>query len=100
MQCPHHGVAVGLEAPAFKFVDPVGRCAMAALAIAAGTGGQFVLDPGRSTFDPGHKMLRGGWNPLRVNLTSAPDTARTVTDQNEAHPGGARQIAITGGVVD
>jgi hypothetical protein len=73
---------------------------MAALAVAAGAGSHLVFDPRRSTFDPGYEMLGSGRNTLRVNLASAPDTARTVTNQNEAHPSAARQIAITGGVVD
>ena len=98
MQCTQYGAAIGFEPAAFKLVDPVRRCAVAALAIAAGTGRHLVLEPRRPALDAGHEVFGGGEHFVGVDLSLAPHTTSSITLEDESHSGAARQIAIIRGL--
>lgn len=83
LECGDHRGTIGFPAPTFAFVDPVGRGAVSTFAVAAGTGGEFVLDPRRTTLDARDQVFGGGPHPIGVDRSAAPHAGRTVAIEHD-----------------
>lgn len=98
MQRSKHCLTIRFQTAAFEFVDPVRRCAVTALAIAAGAGRHLVLEPGGATLDPGNEVFGCGEHLVGIDLSSTPHTASAISLEDQPHAGAARQVAITRGI--
>ena len=56
---------------------------MAALAVAAGTGGELVLDPRRPTLDARHEMFGGGPHAVGVDRATTPHARRAIAFEHD-----------------
>lgn len=87
-QRSHHDLTVGLPAASLALLEPLGRGAMASLAVAAAARRDLVLEPARATLDPGDQMLGGRPYQPDLQRSPAPHTGRAVAleDRLEAFP--------------
>ncbi len=65
---------------------------MTALAVAAATCRELVLDPARTAFDSGHQVFGGGCDEAHVERAAAPHAGSTVALEDECHPLAPREL--------
>lgn len=85
---------VGLPSASFALVEPFAGGAVPALAVAAATCGQLVLDPARAALDARHQVFGGRIDQPDLERPAAPYALRPVTLEDARHPIAAAELTL------
>ena len=76
-------MSIDVPAAAIALVGPVDQVAVTTPTIAALAGGDLVLQPRRSAFEPGHDVLGRGLDERRVDPAAAPHTGGPIAVEDQ-----------------